>query len=283
MRNRATSGFTLIELLVVIGIVGLLATFAITQLSSSRDKARIASGLAFAGQMKRVAGDESIGIWDFDECNGTIASDQSGYGNNATVVNAPIWSTDTPNGQGCSLRMNGSSDQYAVASNVSTRIVSNTFSISIWSKSAQPTWNLGGWILTSSQGCTNNGFMIYPSATAKTVVFYLGTGGNVWSITGNPGDITQWHQYGMTYDGQVFTAYIDGKSVGKSTLGVTLDYSALGTLNMGGHYKGGCNANSGDGWIDNAQIFNKSLTAQDMETLYAEGLHTTHLASTIKP
>jgi len=276
--SHSSRGFTLIELLVVIAIVGLLATFAITQLSSAREKARIASGLSFASQLQRAAGDEAIGIWNFDECGGTTSADLSGLNNTATIVNSPIWSTDTPSGQGCSLQMNGSSDQYAVASNVSNRITSNTFSVSIWAKSAQPTWNLNGWILTSNQGCSNNGYMIFPSAGAKTVIFYLGNGGTTWGVTGTLNDITVWHQYGMVYNGSVLTAYIDGKSVGKVTLNTVLDFSTMGTTNMGGHYKGGCNANSGNGWIDNVEIFNKSLTARDMETLYAEGKGERNLA-----
>jgi prepilin-type N-terminal cleavage/methylation domain-containing protein len=279
MNRSEIRGFTLIELLIVIAIIGLLGTLSAVSFGNSRDKARIANGLAFSGQMLRVAGDEAIGIWNFDECTGTAASDQSGLNNHATVVNAPIWSTDTPNGKGCSLRMNGTSDQYAVASNVSPRIRSNSFSLSVWAKSAVPNWNLTGWILSSTQGCTNNGYLISPSAGTKTVSFYLGNGGTVWSLSTVPSDITVWHQYGMTYDGATLTGYLDGKSIGKVSVNTTLDFSTLGTTNIGGHYKGGCNSNSGDGWIDQMQIFNKSLTAKEMHSIYAQVAQKPSIAS----
>lgn len=277
-------GFTLIELLVVIAIIGLLATLSIVSFGSSRDKARIASGLAFEGQMQRVAGDEAVGIWDFDECAGTTAFDRSGYNNHATIGGAPAWSTDTPSGKGCSLQMNGSADQYAVASNVTTRIVSNSFSASVWAKSAVTPWNAGGWIMTSTAGSSNNGIMIIPSIGTKSVMYYLGSGGSIWSNGVTLNDITVWHQYGIVYDGTNFYTYLDGKRLSKQAISATLDFSTLGTVNIGGHYKGsdwGVNYH-GNGWVDSARIFNKALSAREMNILYAEGSHRLNLASVMK-
>lgn len=278
--QRKARGFTLIELLVVIGIVGLLATFAITQLSSARDKARIASGLSFSSQMLHAAGDEAVLIWNFDDCSGATAFDSSGYGSNGTLINTTAWSTDTPNGQGCSLRMDGSVNQGVAASNVSTRIVSNTFSVSVWAKDANSTWSGNSWILSSTQGSSNNGFMILPGMNSKNLTLYLGSGGSVWAAGATVSDTSVWHQFGITYDGSVFRTYVDGKVNSKQTINATLDFSTINTFNVGGNYKGadwGVNYH-GNGWVDNAQLFNKALTAQDMETLYAEGTSKRNLA-----
>ncbi|HUV63238.1 MAG TPA: hypothetical protein VMW24_05025, partial [Sedimentisphaerales bacterium] len=38
-----------------------------------------------------TANAELVGHWKFDEASGTVANDSSGYGNNGTLQNGPIW------------------------------------------------------------------------------------------------------------------------------------------------------------------------------------------------
>lgn len=66
-----TRGFTLIELLVVIAIIGLLATMSVVSFSTSREKARLANGLAMSGQVLRGLGDEAIAVYNMDDCTGS--------------------------------------------------------------------------------------------------------------------------------------------------------------------------------------------------------------------
>jgi prepilin-type N-terminal cleavage/methylation domain-containing protein len=65
--RKMRSGFTLIELLVVIAIIGMLSSIVLSSLNSSREKARIAAGLAFANHTYRGFGGEAIGVWNLDE------------------------------------------------------------------------------------------------------------------------------------------------------------------------------------------------------------------------
>jgi len=261
-------GFTLIELLVVIAIIGLLATFAVVQLGGSREKARIAKALAFSGQMRRIAADEAVGIWGFDECSGTIAYDSSGLANNATLMNAPTWSTDTPSRTGCSMQLDGVS-QYAVVNNILPDMTSNTLTVSVWVKSATPTWNAYGWFLSARTSGAGRDFVFHPNTTAQSMTMYLGNGSSWFAaLSVTPSDITVWHQYSFTYDGAFFVTYLDGRLIQK----VAIAAPAFSTENVplyigsdsliGGRY--------GSGWIDEVQIFNKTLTASEIQRRYAQ-------------
>jgi prepilin-type N-terminal cleavage/methylation domain-containing protein len=281
MKGRFLSfsrGFTLIELLVVIAIIGLLATFAIVQLSSSRDKARLASGLSFSAQMKRSAGDEAIAIWTFDDCAGSTAKDMSGLGNDATLVNAPTWSADTPDGKGCSMSLNGV-NQYAVVNNILPQLTSNAITVSAWVKSSSATWNAYGWILSARTPTNGRNFIFHPYINSQTVTLYLGNA-STWFSTANliPADITKWHQYGFTYDGKMFIAYLDGRiatktNVAPQTFAIENVPVYIGSDSLlSGRY--------GAGLIDDVQIYNKALTAKEMGSVFANKTRKIRLTST---
>jgi len=262
---QSSRGFTLIELLVVIGIIGLLATFAVTQLSGAKEKARIASGLSFSSQMLHAAGDEAVGIWNFNDCNGTTALDSSGYGLNGTLMNGVTWSTDTPSGTGCSVYLDGLT-QYVAINGATAKLGSGTLSVSVWAKSPTPNWTGSGWLVTTRLG--NGVFMIHPIANAQTLYYYLGNG-TTWNIqTIAIDDVSKWHQYGFSYDGNIFTVYLDGKMVKKATIGQQNISGPNVPIYVGCAY--GPSGSCGSGYVDDLRVFNKSLTAQDMEVLYAE-------------
>lgn len=262
MKSR---GFTLIELLVVIAIIGLLATFSVVQLAGSREKARIAKGLSFSSQITHIAGDEAVGMWDFDECTGDTSYDKSGLGNNATLVNTPEWSTDTPSGKGCSMRIQSASQQYAVINNVLPKITSNRITVSVWAKSATEVWNDFGWIMSA-----RTDFIIHPFQNERRLCIYFADGSS-WLMAPEttPSNITNWHHYAFTYDSQTFIFYIDGKDIWKQNIGAYPFSYPNNPLYLG--VDSPASGRFGDGWIDDAQIFNKALTATDIRYLYAEG------------
>ena len=66
---KPSAGFTLIELLLVISIVSMLASVVLASLGTARDKAQVAAGQQFSGQVFRALGDEAHAIFNFDVAN----------------------------------------------------------------------------------------------------------------------------------------------------------------------------------------------------------------------
>lgn len=266
MKQVSRRGFTLIELLVVIAIIGLLATFAVVQLAGSREKARIAKGSAFSGQLLRGMGDDLAARWDFDECSGTSVTDSSGSGNIGSFTAAPAWSTETPTDQGCS--MNTSGVNVTIPDNGSLDIPDN-LTISMWLyPTAVPAGNAANPI-SKWTGVADANFVLYifgqTNPNIRTMTWYANEAG-VWAwATPYPNikiELNQWTHVVFSYEsskgGQL---YIDGSAKGARTGGGVLATNNANTI-IGGAFPG---------YIDDVRIYRRTLSAQEVQTIYAEG------------
>src|SRR5690606_6867206 len=102
--TRHTHGFTLIEVLVVVSILGLVASVALANLQSAKEKAEIAAGQQFHSSVQRAIGVDTLARWDFDETAGTETLDSSRNNLAGTIVGA----IHTPNGMtGSALLFDG--------------------------------------------------------------------------------------------------------------------------------------------------------------------------------
>lgn len=264
--SRSARGFTLIELLVVIAIIGLLATFAVVQLSGSRDKARLAKGAGFSGQALRALGDEVVARWDFDECTGTTVTDSSGMGNNGSLTAGVAFSTNTPNNQGCSLSFNGSgSVTFAAPPTAATTNVTITAWVYLSSVSLRGAFVHNGSLVGGGDG------------------FALGVGGTNFDTYGNHlillGDAVAWrdsganigigwHHVAITKDASTWQFYLDGSIVGaKASLTplVPTGGAALGmdTATYPRNFTGN---------LDDVRIYNRTLLSKDIHQMYVQGL-----------
>lgn len=256
-------GFTLIELLVVIGIIGVLATFAVVQLAGSRQKARIAKGAAFSGQVLRSLGDDVVGRWDFDDCSG-VAYDGSGNNRNITLPAGVTFSANTPQNQGCSLVFNGTTNINFASVNPTVTDITMSGWIYLPSVSQHGAISAVGTGYLDGMGFGVGGTNLLNDGNHFIVVF-----GNVgWYDTGvNIG--TGWHFLAIERKSTKTSCYLDGSLVYSFTSGVLAPAASTYIGGLGGIGNG--NLSSGVS-IDEVRIFNRSLSAQKIDQMYAEGL-----------
>lgn len=253
MKQVSHRGFTLIELLVVIGIIGVLATFAVVQLAGSRDKARIAKGAAMSGQVLRSIGDETAARWDFDECGGTTVGDSGGMNNNGTIVSGVAFSASTPSGNGCSLAFNGTS-QLVVAVPSLTPIHTNTFWVNMSVVGAN------NYII--DEGANNN----YITVVAGRIYACSNASGGGCIISTMTVTANKWYFVAVAYDGSTLHMYIDGSLNIKQAAAAT---APTGSVTLGNYGGGGGYRLTGN--LDDVRVYNRFLSSKDIQQMYTEG------------
>lgn len=257
-------GFTLIELLVVVAIIGLLGTMSAVSFSSSREKARIAKGLGFSAQVLRTTGDDLIGRWDFEECSGTTAYDQSGYNNNGILVAGQLWTTNTPTGKGCAVSFNGSS-HYINAGNGSSLNIPTGGSVTMcaWIYSNKTTYQ--GLIAKRDNSAVPYAYGInfYPTNFQVYTSGASGIQGFTYTLPAN-----KWtHLCGVISSTEPTKLFVDGSLFGAKGPGGGVAMNGA-NLTIGASYAG---AEYTQGDIDDVRVYSRSLTSMDIRQLYAEG------------
>ncbi|MCW1892241.1 MAG: prepilin-type N-terminal cleavage/methylation domain-containing protein [Candidatus Uhrbacteria bacterium] len=244
-------GFTLIELLVVIAIIGVLSTFAVVQLSGSREKARLASGLSFARTALNAQGSDAIGVWDLDEGSGTTVANRFGTGAAGTITGA-TWVTDGPDGNPA-LRFS------ATGQNVSLGTITLPQRVTV-----------AAWIRTTSGAqipfFSNRGNGLFLGVSSGRLFAYYNTGTPVAQQSAAAGiNDNKWHHVAWSSDGVVTTMYIDGK---KDNSIAQVRVPESGAAYIGYDVPNGTYFN---GSVARFAVYSDKLALKDIERMYAEG------------
>src|SRR3989344_5109617 len=203
-----------------------------------------------------------VGYWSFNEGTSTVALDYSGNKNKGTLVNGPTWVNGK---QGKALNFDGGDDEVLF----SDPVVGSNFTFGAWIK---PNSNFG----TSGDGI----FDTKPAAVGALRVFgNTGTPAQLcWDIGGNVPDqclndtgynisdwTNQWHHIVLVLSTNSTTRlYVDGVSVGT----VSNSVSASSHTFLVGVYN---NTNYFNGLIDDVRIYNRALSASEIQALYNVG------------
>ncbi len=213
-----------------------------------------------------------VGWWKFDDGSGTTAADSSGNGNTGTLVNGPTWIM----GQvGQALSFNGVNTWVSVNQSTSLQFGTGSFSASAW---IYPTSN--------TQGTTH--IVDNRWSTPYWDVIFSGTGQYIQCsisdtvpnsayvlLPNNTVTINKWHFVACIVDRstQQMSVYVDGT---KYTSGYP-DTSLVGNLNNGTNLvEIGQSQTVPSGYftgiIDDVRVYNRALSANEIATLYNEGL-----------
>jgi len=165
---------------------------------------------------------------------GSTWTDLSIYGNSATLVNSPTFSTTN----GGIINLNGS-NQYTVSNNLVSQLgASSSISEFIWVRptaQGQIVVELGS--TTPSSGWHDSNIEINSSG-AISMSIWQGSLNN--RVTTSNLSFNNWYYVGFTYDGATLTGYLNGTAIGTTTFSRQVNgsnyYYAIGpadSTNMG--------------------------------------------------
>ena len=196
-----------------------------------------------------------VSYWSFNENAGTVASDSSGNGNNANLMNGPVWITGKI---GNALKFDGTND-YAVKTSANGIPVTSPFSVVAWvnAKSfSNPKWSdiirkEGSWAIQGNPTSKLNLEITGKQDTVSNVVVPINT----------------WTHIAVTFEGTTVKFYKNGV-LSDTKIQTNMPNAGLNTIYIGGYTSWGTYLN---GALDNVKIYNRALTAQEVASEYSGG------------
>jgi len=205
-----------------------------------------------------------VGYWPF---NGN-ANDQSGNGNNGTVISG-LLSNDRLGNANSSYYLNGQTDYITVPS-VSS-MLPNRLTLSVWIKiPSNYTGNNGiGPIIRARF----YGYVLWFDSSNGSIINILHHNSSATTTTNTPSNINdnQWHQIVGTFDGTNNNLYLDGQLISTDVTNTlnNLYYVSDGPVAFG---RDGNNPSTAtamyQGWIDDIGIWNRALSQQEITNMY---------------
>ena len=207
-----------------------------------------------------------VGYWKLDDASGTTATDSSGNGNNGTLTNGPTWSTGQVGG---GVTFDGTDDAISILD--ANALDGATFTVSLWTRSSATgshQWSR----LISKKNVYNSsdGWEITMVASAAapqddTHLYFSGSSGsNVQLPCVTSWSAGAWHHVVAVYSGSSVTVYCDGLLKGSGTIAPIIANAFPLAIGDNAAF----NEGKWQGGVDEARIYNRSLSDEEVKKLY---------------
>jgi len=223
--------------------------------------------IAHNSSIKTVSTDGMVGYWPLESLS---ADDYSGYGNSLSLGAGSSAPTIATGAKGNALDFDGSND-YASAPDMGITEGKN-YTVSFWANIGTGATNPAAYSEGTPADWSNNLFIIYygDSGSSDGIrVWYRdsgGTGGSIITYSSSVAD-SSWHHVVLTQSAaNNRKLYLDGVEVENDTTSrnvLSVSSSSIGAANSNGGY-----AQFFDGKIDNMKLYNRALSAGEVQAEY---------------
>ncbi|HVZ61658.1 MAG TPA: LamG-like jellyroll fold domain-containing protein [Terriglobales bacterium] len=196
--------------------------------------------------------------FSFDNNTGTLATDYSGNSNNGTLTNGPAWTTGK---YGMGVSFDGLNDSVQV-NNSSALSLGSTGTIEAWVKVN----TLGKWHGIIAKGSANsdpaNSYAMEINNSNKFLCI-LGNGATAKVLASSSTVVVgQFYHIACTWNGTTIQMYVNGAQNASVAQGITpkVNTAPLSIGQFGG------NSDPTNGIIDEVRIYNRALSATEIQT-----------------
>jgi glucose/arabinose dehydrogenase len=209
-----------------------------------------------------------VAAYSFDEGIGNTASDSSGQGNTATLINGVAW---VPGQHGKAVSFDGANDYITIPNSASTNISGTALTLSMW---INPQALAGGdsvvigkfWNTTMTSPYYQYGLEL---GGGNGTDFFVGTtSGTLAAYGGTTLAYNQWTYLAITFDGAQVRTYVNGNLANTQALAASI--TARGNaMNIGADASP---AQFNKGLLDDLRIYNRVLTQAQIQADMTAGV-----------
>lgn len=208
-----------------------------------------------------------IGNWKLDDNAGSVARDSSPNANHGALFNGVTWTTGR--NAGGSLHTLATNQHIRIPNSTSLNTVTTAMTTTAWIRPTAPTTNFFQGIITRQFG-TSAADQWYLNLTGGKPTFSINTINGVRSVTA-PAIVTAntWVHLAGTYDGTTIRLYVNGTEVATAAATGALRTATTPLIIGGNQNDTATNAAQEQfrGTIDDATLFNRALTATEVQAL----------------